>query len=162
MSNGGLVEAGQGVNGTVLTNQAGMGTAGYHTHWSLATGALNPSLWGHKDHILTERESALDAPSLLPHKYSQIRRLVYHFLYLTCLQCHPLPKSTSLQLATQITRRLTVTANASCIPWDILLFGCIVLMPEDNWPNVNIQYIFFQINNCHWNVRFHFQPLRAK
>uniref|UniRef100_A0A3B4FFD4 Nucleolysin TIA-1 isoform p40-like n=1 Tax=Pundamilia nyererei TaxID=303518 RepID=A0A3B4FFD4_9CICH len=30
--NGGMVEAGQGVNGTVLTNQAGMGTAGYHTH----------------------------------------------------------------------------------------------------------------------------------
>ncbi|XP_028274455.1 nucleolysin TIA-1-like isoform X3 [Parambassis ranga] len=32
MSNGGMVEAGQGVNGTVLTNQAGMSTAGYHTH----------------------------------------------------------------------------------------------------------------------------------
>ncbi|KAM9841481.1 cytotoxic granule associated RNA binding protein TIA1-like isoform 1-T1 [Aulostomus maculatus] len=32
VSNGGMVEPGQGVNGTVLTNQAGMGTAGYHTH----------------------------------------------------------------------------------------------------------------------------------
>ncbi|CAG5867688.1 unnamed protein product, partial [Menidia menidia] len=32
ISNGGMVEPGQGVNGTVLTNQAGMSTAGYHTH----------------------------------------------------------------------------------------------------------------------------------
>lgn len=32
VSNGGMVEPGQGVNGTVLTNQAGMSTAGYHTH----------------------------------------------------------------------------------------------------------------------------------
>ncbi|XP_078143568.1 cytotoxic granule associated RNA binding protein TIA1-like isoform X3 [Centroberyx gerrardi] len=32
VSNGAVVEPGQGVNGTVLTNQAGMGTAGYHTH----------------------------------------------------------------------------------------------------------------------------------
>ncbi|KAM4635682.1 cytotoxic granule associated RNA binding protein TIA1 isoform 3-T3 [Polymixia lowei] len=32
VSNGGVVEPGQGVNGTVLANQTGMGTAGYHTH----------------------------------------------------------------------------------------------------------------------------------
>ncbi|XP_078812153.1 cytotoxic granule associated RNA binding protein TIA1 isoform X3 [Oryzias latipes] len=32
LSNGGMVEPGQGVNGTVLTNQAGMSTAGYPTH----------------------------------------------------------------------------------------------------------------------------------
>uniref|UniRef100_A0A8C6UZ27 Cytotoxic granule-associated RNA binding protein 1, like n=1 Tax=Neogobius melanostomus TaxID=47308 RepID=A0A8C6UZ27_9GOBI len=32
MSNGGLVDVVQGVNGTVLTNQTGMGTASYHTH----------------------------------------------------------------------------------------------------------------------------------
>lgn len=32
VSNGGVVEPGQGVNGTVLANQSGMGTAGYHTH----------------------------------------------------------------------------------------------------------------------------------
>uniref|UniRef100_A0A7N6BJH8 RRM domain-containing protein n=1 Tax=Anabas testudineus TaxID=64144 RepID=A0A7N6BJH8_ANATE len=31
-NNGGMVEPGQGVNGTMLTNQAGMSTAGYHTH----------------------------------------------------------------------------------------------------------------------------------
>ncbi|XP_034751443.1 nucleolysin TIA-1-like isoform X2 [Etheostoma cragini] len=32
VSNGSMVEPGQGVNGTVLTNQAGMSAAGYHTH----------------------------------------------------------------------------------------------------------------------------------
>ncbi|XP_075885608.1 cytotoxic granule associated RNA binding protein TIA1 isoform X4 [Nelusetta ayraudi] len=32
VNNGGMVEPGQGVNGTMLTNQAGMGTAGFHTH----------------------------------------------------------------------------------------------------------------------------------
>lgn len=32
VSNGGMVEPGQGVNGTMLTNQAGMSAAGYHTH----------------------------------------------------------------------------------------------------------------------------------
>lgn len=32
VSNGGMVEPGQGVNGTMLTNQAGMGTTGYPTH----------------------------------------------------------------------------------------------------------------------------------
>lgn len=34
VSNGGMVEPGQGVNGTMLTNQTGMSTAGYPTHWS--------------------------------------------------------------------------------------------------------------------------------
>lgn len=33
VSNGGVVEPAQGVNGTVLANQSSMGTAGYHTHW---------------------------------------------------------------------------------------------------------------------------------
>uniref|UniRef100_H3D7H4 TIA1 cytotoxic granule-associated RNA binding protein n=1 Tax=Tetraodon nigroviridis TaxID=99883 RepID=H3D7H4_TETNG len=32
VSNGGMVEPGQGVNGTMLTNQTGMSTAGYPTH----------------------------------------------------------------------------------------------------------------------------------
>ncbi|KTF80010.1 hypothetical protein cypCar_00035889 [Cyprinus carpio] len=32
VSNGGVVEPAQGVNGTVLANQSSMGTAGYHTH----------------------------------------------------------------------------------------------------------------------------------
>ncbi|PWA26827.1 hypothetical protein CCH79_00001160, partial [Gambusia affinis] len=32
VSNGGMVEPGQGVNGTMLTNQAGMSTTGYPTH----------------------------------------------------------------------------------------------------------------------------------
>lgn len=32
VSNGGVVEPGQGVNGAVLANQSIMGTAGYHTH----------------------------------------------------------------------------------------------------------------------------------
>lgn len=32
VSNGAMVEPGQGVNGAVLTNTAGMSTAGYHTH----------------------------------------------------------------------------------------------------------------------------------
>lgn len=32
VSNGGVVETAQGVNGTVLANQSSMGTAGYHTH----------------------------------------------------------------------------------------------------------------------------------
>lgn len=32
ISNGGMVEPTQGVNGTMLANQSGMGTAGYHTH----------------------------------------------------------------------------------------------------------------------------------
>ena len=66
VSNGGMVEPGQGVNGTVLTNQAGMSTAGYHTHWSLTTVALRkpprPQGW-----YSAGGRSALDVLSLLPH-----------------------------------------------------------------------------------------------
>lgn len=67
VSNGGMVEPGQGVNGTVLTNQAGMSTAGYHTHWSLVTESLSLNLWGHKHATLLGKECGRCALSVCIH-----------------------------------------------------------------------------------------------
>lgn len=66
VNNGGMVEPGQGVNGTMLTNQAGMSAAGYHTHWSQKPFL---SLWGHKnDTLLGGKECIRCALSVTTHK----------------------------------------------------------------------------------------------
>ena len=67
ISNGGMVEPGQGVNGTVLTNQAGMSAAGYHTHWSQQPSV---SVRGHKDHTLLGKECIRCARSVTSQNYS--------------------------------------------------------------------------------------------
>lgn len=126
VSNGGMVEPGQGVNGTVLTNQAGMSTAGYHTHWSLTTVALckppRPQGW-----YSAGGRSALDVLSLLPHTTYSVSEagLPFYQPYQpitspTAQICKCKEKQSTPEHFNTVQ---TAIANAPCIPGPILLFG---------------------------------------